>query len=136
LRSERRKPPGRHTKIIFRIDRYYETIVDYEDVGPVRLYFAKGSHQRHWKLFLSTDTRLNFNKFVEIYSIRWGIEVIFKECKSYLRIGKCQARSFTSQIASLTICYILYNMLVRDKKEPVPLHEGNGLFLSGAVIIC
>jgi hypothetical protein len=96
--------------------RYYETIVDYEGVGPVRLYFAKGSHQRHWKLFLSTDTRLNFNQFVEIYSIRWGIEVIFKECKSYLRIGKCQARSFTSQIASLTICYILYNILVYQKR--------------------
>lgn len=95
---------------------YYEAIVYYEGIGNVRLFFAKGTHQRHWKLFLSTDTTLNFNKFVKIYSIRWGIEVIFKECKTYLKIGKCQARAFSSQIASLTLCYALYNILVYQKR--------------------
>lgn len=96
--------------------RYYETIVDYKGIGNVRLYFAKGSRQRHWKLFLSTDTKLNFNQFVKIYSIRWGIEVIFKECKSYLKLDKCQARSFASQISTVAICYILYNILVYQKR--------------------
>lgn len=95
--------------------RYYEIIVDYQEVGPVRLFFAKSSHQRNWRLFISTDTTIKFNRFVEIYSIRWGIEIIFKECKSYLKLGKCQARSISSQIANIALCFILYNMLVYQK---------------------
>ena len=34
--------------------------------------------------------------------MRWSIEVSFHECKSLLKLGKCQCRDFGSRIASIT----------------------------------
>ena len=48
---------------------------------------------------------------MEIYSIRWSIEIFFKEAKQFLRLGKCQSRDFDAQIASITISCILYIFL-------------------------
>ena len=44
------------------------------------------------------------------------MEVIFRECKQYLRFGKCQSRDFDAQIASYTITFILYTMLAYLKR--------------------
>lgn len=91
--------------------RYYEVIVDYEGIGPVRLYFCRFPYQKEWRLFLSTDTSLTFLTMLEIYSIRWTIEVFFKEAKQHLKLGQCQSRDFDAQIAHVTTCYILYIFL-------------------------
>jgi len=91
--------------------RYYEVVVDYEGVGPVRLYFSRFPYQKTWRLFLSTDTSLTFLKMLEIYSIRWTTEVFFKEAKQLLKLGKCQSRDFDAQIADVTRTYILYIFL-------------------------
>ena len=48
---------------------------------------------------------------MEIYSIRWTIEVFFKEAKQYLKLGTCQSRDFDAQIAHVTTCYLLYILL-------------------------
>jgi hypothetical protein len=91
--------------------RYYEVVVDYEGIGPIRLYFCRFPYQKEWRLFLSTDTSLTFVKMLEIYSIRWTIEVFFKEAKQHLKLGKCQSRDFDAQIAHVTTSYILYLFL-------------------------
>ena len=43
---------------------------------------------KDWKLLLSTDTTLSFVRVMELHQIRWTIEVMFKECKQYLRLGQ------------------------------------------------
>ena len=43
--------------------------------------------------YITTDTSLNFVRAFELYERRWGIEVIFKECRGYLGLGKCQSRT-------------------------------------------
>lgn len=91
--------------------RCYEVIVDYEGIGPVRLYFCRFPYQKEWRLFLSTDTSLTFLTMLEIYSARWTIEVFFKEAKQHLKLGQCQSRDFDAQIAHVTTCYILYIFL-------------------------
>ena len=65
---------------------------------------------------MSTDTELSFLKAMEIYSIRWSIEVFFKECKQYFNLGKCQAQDFDSQIADTTISLIQYIMMAYLKR--------------------
>ena len=40
--------------------------------------------QKDWALFLSTDVQLGMSKMLEIYALRWGIEVYFKEAKQHL----------------------------------------------------
>lgn len=91
--------------------RYFEVLVNYEEVGEVKLYFCRFPYQKEWRLFLSTDTSLGFLGMMEIYSIRWTIEVFFKEAKQYLKLGTCQSRDFDAQIAHVTTCYLLYILL-------------------------
>lgn len=58
---------------------------------------------------------LDFFEAYRIYSMRWAIEV-FHECKSLLNMGKCQSRSFTAQIASISITMLQYNLLSMVKR--------------------
>lgn len=38
-------------------------------------------------ILLSSDVDMKFVQAFELYQIRWSIEVLNKECKSYLRFG-------------------------------------------------
>jgi len=60
---------------------------------------------------MSTDLSANFNDTIEVYQIRWTIEVFFKECKQSLQLGKCQSKNFDAQIADTTITFIQYQFL-------------------------
>ena len=53
---------------------------------------------------------------MELYQIRWGIEVLFKECKQYLRLGKSQNTDFCGQIADATLTMITYTILSLYKR--------------------
>jgi len=68
--------------------RYYEVTVVYKGI-QVKLFFSRFNNQADWSLLLTDNYRLSFDKTVEIYQIRWGIEVFFKEAKQYLNLGKC-----------------------------------------------
>ena len=59
-----------------------------------------------WKVILTTDTTLSFLQTIEIYQIRWSIEVFFKEAKQLLNLGGCQSSTFDARIADATITMI------------------------------
>ena len=108
--------------------RYFEVLVDYEGIGPVKLYFCRFPYQKKWRLFLSTDISLSLLSMLEIYSIRWTIEVFFKETKQHLKLGTCQSRDFDAQIAHITTCYLLYTLLAYFRR--VNAYESlDGLFM-------
>lgn len=91
--------------------RYFEVTVNYGKIGLVKLYICRFPYQKEWRIFLSTDVSLDFVDMMKTYSIRWSIEVLFKECKQHLGLCSCQSRDFDAQIASITITFILYNFL-------------------------
>lgn len=95
---------------------YIEVIVNYGDIGQVKLFFSRFSKRSKWRLLLTTDVSLNFQQTLEIYNHRWTIEVMFKECKQHLNLSKCQSNDFDAQIADATISLILYVMLSFHKK--------------------
>jgi hypothetical protein len=72
----------------------------------VTLFFTRQGNGGKWKVFLTTDTRLSFVQLIEIYRIRWSIEVFFKEAKQLLNLGGCQSNDFDAQIADTTISMI------------------------------
>jgi hypothetical protein len=102
---------GKEKRCRKRNTRYFEVTVTYESIGDVKLYFCRFPYQKEWRLFLSTDTTLSFLSMMEIYSVRWTIEVFFKEAKGQLKLGTCQSRDFDAQIAHVTTCYLLYTFL-------------------------
>jgi len=77
----------------------------------VVLYFTRRGKRGNWKTIISTDLKLNFDDTVEIYQIRWSIEVFFKESKQMLGLGKSQSNDFDAQIADTTISMIQYFFL-------------------------
>jgi len=106
------KDEGNEKRCRKRNVRYFEVLVDYEGIGRVKLFFCRFPYQKKFRLFLSTDISLNLLGMLEIYSIRWTIEVFFKETKQHLKLGTCQSRDFDAQIAHITTCYLLYTLLV------------------------
>jgi hypothetical protein len=78
---------------------------------PVTLFFTRQGKGGKWKVFLTTDTKLSFVKLMEIYQIRWSIEVFFKEAKQLLNLGGCQSNDFDAQIADTTVSMIAYILL-------------------------
>ncbi len=89
----------------------------------VRLLFVRGlkdpgeaeAGKKDWALFLSTDVNLSMSKMLQIYALRWGIEVYFKEAKQHLGFLKEQTATFASHTASIHLCAIRYLMLVHNK---------------------
>jgi hypothetical protein len=78
---------------------------------PVRLFYVKYRNAKTWKLLLTTNLTLSFVKAMELYQIRWTIEVLFKECKQYLRLGHAQNTDFNGQIADTAITLITHLIL-------------------------
>jgi len=89
---------------------YKEAVVHYND-KQVKLFFSRQGRNGKWKVFICTDTNLSFIKMIEIYQIRWSIEVFFKESKQLLGLGRCQSNDFDAQIADTTITMIQHILL-------------------------
>lgn len=92
-----------------------EALVEYKGY-PLRLYFCKTSKRGKWHLLGSTDVKMGILRAYEIYSIRWTIEVFFKEAKQYFGMGKCQSQDFDAQIADISIAMIDYNIFSLAKR--------------------
>ena len=69
---------------------------------------------RNHNLFMRMT--ISFQRTIEMYSIRWNIEVLFKECKQHLNLGKCQSNTFDAQIAATTLSFAMYTMLAKYKE--------------------
>ena len=91
----------------------------------IQLLFVRGVNEpgepevgkKDWALFLCTDAKLAMSKMLEVYALRWGIEVYFKEAKQHLGFLGEQTRTFASHTASIHLCAIRYLMLVHAKRE-------------------
>jgi len=83
---------------------------------PVRIFLVRRTRHGQWNGLMTTNTKLEFLEAWRIYSKRWTIEVVFKDCKQNLHLGKCQSTNFASQIAATTICAIQYNLLSTVKR--------------------
>lgn len=82
----------------------------------VRIFLVRRTNHGSWNGLLTTDRSLSFPDAWEIYSRRWSLEVVFKDCKGYLGFGKCQSTGFASQIAAAALCCIQYNILSVAKR--------------------
>ena len=76
--------------------RYFRKDVVFEGM-ELRLFFVQYGKSRTWNILLTTDKSLSFIKVFEYYQIRWNQEVMYREGKQYLGLGKCQS---TDQIPS------------------------------------
>ncbi len=83
---------------------------------PVKLIFIKNINGKEWSFLITTDMNINFEKAYELYHVRWTIEVLFKECKQYFKLGKCQSEHFNAQIADCTIALITHTLVSLENR--------------------
>ncbi|MGR8981836.1 MAG: transposase, partial [Gammaproteobacteria bacterium] len=90
----------------------------------VRLLFVRGNAgdtpqtvgKHDWAVFLTTDTALSETEILELYSMRWAIEVYFKEAKQHLGFLKEQSNHYAAYIASIHLTAIRFCLLVIAKQ--------------------
>ena len=91
----------------------------------VRLVFVRGVAEsdnkqpgKHdWVVFLSTDSNLEPQKILELYAMRWAIDVYFKETKQHLGFLKEQSRHYACYVASIHLTAIRFCLLVIAKQQ-------------------
>ena len=67
---------------------------------------------------VTTDMSLTAEEVIRIYGKRWGIEVLFKVCKSFLRLEKdCRALSYDAMTAHVSIVFTRYMFLAVEQRE-------------------
>jgi hypothetical protein len=94
---------------------YVDFVVEYKG-SKVKLFFSHYSATSSWNLLLTTDLGLNYTRAIEIYQIRWAIEVFFKETKQYLGLGKTQSNDFDAHVADITLIMITHIVLSLQKR--------------------
>jgi len=102
------KSQGTTPKRCRRFNYYYHHYVAKIDGLDVSVFISRRGRNGRWHTLITTDTKLKFVRAIEIYGIRWSIEVFFKEAKQLFGLGKCQSTNFDVQIAQLTITMVQY----------------------------
>jgi hypothetical protein len=80
----------------------------------VRLVFSapvRATPKNPWVIFLCTDVTMSDAKILEIYALRWSIEVYFKEIKQNLGFLKEQSGRYQLAYASVHLAALRYLLL-------------------------
>jgi hypothetical protein len=80
----------------------------------VRLVFSapvRAQSTQTWVVFLCTDVKLGDAKILEVYALRWSIEVYFKEIKQNLGFLKEQSGRYQLAYASVHLAAMRYLLL-------------------------
>ena len=68
----------------------------------------KSAPKSSWVVILCTDVDMVLSDILEVYALRWNIEVYFKEIKQYFGFGKEQSWQYASILASIHLAMIRY----------------------------
>jgi hypothetical protein len=82
--------------------------------AEVRLVFSapvRATSADTWVIFLCTDVKLSEARILEVYSLRWSIEVYFKEIKQNLGFLKEQSGRYQVAYASVHLAALRYLLL-------------------------
>ena len=85
---------------------------------PARIVCVRNRNKRKdWIAFISTDTGIEPEEILRVYSKRWDIEVFFKTCKSMLHLGsECHSLSYDALNAHVSLVFVRYMLLSLQKR--------------------
>ena len=85
------------------------------------------SNRKEWLALICTDLELSEEEIIRVYGKRWDIEVFFKTCKSFLRLGsEYHGLSFdglTAHTALVFTRYMLMSVVKRNDEDERTLGE-------------
>lgn len=97
----------------------------------VRLLFVRGTVSQEktqagkhdWAVFLTTAISLAPQRILELYAMRWAIEVYFKEAKQHLGFLKEQSNHYAAYVASIHLAALRFCLLMIAKS----LHQASSI---------
>ena len=100
----------------FKPRTYYvhEESRDVHSVGKVRLFFsttkalAQGHRVEVQKILMTNDEKLTLRDVIELYQLRWQIELFFKELKSTLGLHHYCFKKFEKAETWVTLCLVTF----------------------------
>lgn len=97
---------------------------------PVKLVFVRNRNKRQdYLILVSTDVNLSEEEIIQTYGKRWNIEVFFKMCKSYLKLGKeSRTMSYDAMTAHVSIVLARYMLLSLEQRRKVDKRSIGELF--------
>ena len=97
---------------------------------PVKLVFVRNrSNPKDYLILVSTDTCLSEEDIIQTYGKRWNIEVFFKICKSFLKLGKeSHALSYDAMTSHVSVVFARYMMLSLEQRRNVDKRSIGELF--------
>ncbi len=97
---------------------------------PVKLVFVRNRNKRQdYLILVSTDVNLSEEELIQTYGKRWNIEVFFKMCKSYLKLGKeSRTMSYDAMTAHVSIVLAKYMLLSLEQRRKVDKRSIGELF--------
>ena len=117
----------------FKPRTYYvhEESRDVHSVGKVRLFFsttkapAQGHQVEVQKTLMTNDAKLTLRDVIELYQLRWQIELFFKELKSTLGLHHYRFKKFEKVETWVTLCLVTFVYLewIRAQTETESAEE-------------
>jgi hypothetical protein len=93
------------------------------------VYVRDRNNRKKWIALISTDMELSEEEIIQLYGKRWDIEVFFKVCKSYLRLGsEFRGLSYDVITAHTAIVMTRYMILALEKRQKEDLRALGELF--------
>ena len=121
-----KKRPGRSTYLL---SVRAEAVKDGKHL-PVRLIFVRNASKKgDYLVLVTTDLTLSEKDVIQTYGKRWSIEVFFKMCKSYLKLGKeTHSISYDALTAHTSIVFARYMMLALEQRRQIDERSIGELF--------
>jgi Transposase DDE domain len=102
----------------------HEESRDVHSVGTVRLFFsttkapAQGHRVEVQKILMTNDEKLTLRDVIELYQLRWQIELFFKELKSTLGLHHYRFKEFEKVESWVKLCLVTFVYLewIRARK--------------------
>jgi hypothetical protein len=88
--------------------------LDMHNVGTVRVLYstmqepAAGQAVKVQKVLLTSDLGRNIEDIIELYDLRWQIELFFKECKSTLGLNRYRFEDFDCVESWVSLCLLTF----------------------------
>jgi hypothetical protein len=85
------------------------------------------SNRKDWIALICTDMTIDENEIIRIYGKRWDIEVFFKTCKSFLKLGTeyhgLLYDALTAHTAFVFLRYMFMSVEKRDAEDDRTIGE-------------
>ncbi|MCD5472933.1 transposase, partial [Lactobacillus delbrueckii subsp. lactis] len=76
------------------------------------------SNRKDWIDLICTDMTIDENEIIRIYGKRWDIEVFFKTCKSFLKLGtEYHGLSYDALTAHTAFVFLRYMFMSVEKRD-------------------